>query len=143
MSRQNTYTVPRDANRTPASMGVSQVDGTTVLPLEINPANGALQIEGNVIVTPISSTTATTNTFAADDIGVLILAASPTRKGGTVYNSGPNTAFICFSNTASTTDFIVNMAIDSYYELPYDYVGDVSAICNNAETANLTVSELS
>lgn len=134
---------PRDANRVPALFAVSTVDGVTVVPLEANPANGALQVEGSIVVTPPISNTATTTTFAADDLGVLILAASPTRTGGTIYNSGPNTVFICFSNTASTTDFIVNMAVSSYYELPFDYVGDVSAICNAAETANLTVSELS
>lgn len=143
MSRGNTYSVPRDANRVPALLGVSSVDGTTVLPAEINPISGALIVEGTVVVSPTVSTSATTTTFAADDLGVLILAATPTRTGGTIYNSGPNTVFICFSNTASTTDFIVDMAVGSYYELPFGYVGDVSAICNAAETANLTVSELS
>lgn len=42
MSRGNIYSVPRDANRTPAMMGVSQLDGTTVLPVEIDPITGGV-----------------------------------------------------------------------------------------------------
>lgn len=41
---------PRDANRVPATFGVSSVDGVTVLPIEINPSTGQLLVEASVTV---------------------------------------------------------------------------------------------
>jgi hypothetical protein len=37
MSRGNTYSVPRDANRAPAMMGVNYLNDNEVLPVEIDP----------------------------------------------------------------------------------------------------------
>lgn len=40
------YSAPRDANRVPIMLGVSTADGTTPLPLEVDPTSGELQISG-------------------------------------------------------------------------------------------------
>ena len=47
MSRNISTSVPRDANRTPVTFGVSSVDGVTPVPIEVNPANGQLLVSAS------------------------------------------------------------------------------------------------
>lgn len=120
---------------------VSDLDGVTPVNLEANPATGALQVEGNLVVSPPDSPTANTATYTIDDTGTLILAAQVNRLGGTIFNSGPDRCYINFSGTPSVTDYIVAMIPGAYYEFPFSYTGDVSAICDTGETADITVGE--
>lgn len=48
MSRGNTYSLPRDANRVPITAGVSTSDGITPVPLEVDPNTGLLQTNATI-----------------------------------------------------------------------------------------------
>lgn len=45
MSRGNTYSLPRDANRVPVVAGVSTADGTTTVPIEVDPVSGGVVVD--------------------------------------------------------------------------------------------------
>lgn len=132
---------PRDANRVPALFAVSTVDGVTVVPLEANPANGALQIEGSF--SPPSSSLVFGTAVGVTDTTGIILAANPSRTGATIFNEGPDSCYVNFGPIAWNNVFVVKMVVNSYYEVPYGWVGDISAVCDTAENANLAVTELS
>ena len=139
MSRGNTYSVPRDANRTPAILGVSSVDGTTVLPAEINPLTGGLLVED--LGGGGGSTTDTFSSISVTDAGQTVLNANTNRTGATVYNEGTDSVFLTLGTTASLTAYNVQMVASSYYEVPFGYTGKITAICNTGETATLRVGE--
>lgn len=142
MSRGNTYSVPRDANRVPALLGVSSVDGTTVLPAEINPATGALITETTVVVNNPTDVD-NFNNVLVDDTGTILFAAKADRVGATIFNEGPDVVFIKLGSGASPTSYNVRMVLNSYYELPYTWVGEISAICDVGGTAQVRAGELS
>jgi hypothetical protein len=48
MSRLNTYTVPHDANRLPATMGVSKATPSKVLPVTIDDTTGGVIVSSSV-----------------------------------------------------------------------------------------------
>lgn len=49
-----TYAAPTDADRRPTLIGVSEADGITPLPLEVDPNSGALLTSGVSVLIPYS-----------------------------------------------------------------------------------------
>lgn len=82
------YSSPRDANRVPATFGVSTVDGITPVPLEVNPANGQLQVNAAVTISgsaiPASGLTTAVAVQIVDGSGNQITSFG----GGTQYTDG-------------------------------------------------------
>lgn len=133
------YSAPRDANRIPVIMGVSSVDGFSPVPLEVNPVTGRLLAESAAAV--ISSNTSTLPTATVTTTSSVILAVNASRLGVTIYNEGPSTAYVALSGTASLTAYTIQIALGGYYELPFSFRNNLSAITASS-TAVLRVTEL-
>lgn len=69
------------------------------------------------------------------------LALNTNRIGATIFNEGPSTAYVKLGGTASATSYTVQVLINSYFEIPFQYTGIVDAICVSG-TAQLRVTEL-
>lgn len=71
---------------------------------------------------------ATVTTVASSATSVTILNESKRRLGFLVYNDSNQKLYLKFGATASTTDFTVAIASDSYYEAPLGYNGRVDGL---------------
>ena len=64
---------------------------------------------------------------------VAILAADPARLGATIYNDATLPLLLLLgSGAASATAFTIKMVADSYYEVPFGYVGAITGIWTGA-----------
>jgi hypothetical protein len=88
--------------------------------------------QATIPVTTTPSTTCTGTSVAANAASVTLLAANAARKGATIYNDPAGGAgsnmFVKLGTTASATDFIVRLAPNAYYEVPFNYTGRIDAI---------------
>lgn len=53
---------------------------------------------------------------------VTLLAANADRVGGTFYNSSTQVLYLKYGSGASTTDFTVAIASNTFWEMPHNYV---------------------
>lgn len=107
-----------------------QPDGAYALRVVDTSAAGSTPASAGATTTPALGTTVST-----------VLAANSARKGATVYNSSTlANAFLSLGGSATLSSFTVKLVPGAYYELPYAFVGSVTAIGDAAGT--LTVSEL-
>lgn len=110
--------------------------------------NGAVTatITGSVTATAPVSNTATRTAVPFDDAapGVVLLAANANRLGATVYNNSDGSMFLALGAVVATlTDFTVKLVPGAYYEVPYNFRGQLSAIWEAATTAgDAQVTEL-
>ncbi len=86
-------------------------------------------------------TLATMSTVAASATTVTLLESNGYRAGATIYNSGSNNLFVCFSATCTTSAYVVKMVAGAYYELPFRYGGAISGIWDVA-TGSALISSL-
>lgn len=90
----------------------------------------------------LASTSAITSVSAATS-STSLLAASATRYGATIYNDSTAICYLLLnSGTASTTNYTVQLAANSYYEVPFGYTGAIKAIWASA-TGAARISEFS
>lgn len=61
---------------------------------------------------------ATVASVACSTTVATLLAASGSRKGGTIYNNAATDLYVKFGSTASSTDFTLKMGPGDYFELP-------------------------
>lgn len=116
-------------------------DGSTS-PTPISPAKAgqlpaALTAAGNLKVAiqeaPAKASSATLTAVAQSANSVAILAADPARLGATIFNDATLPLLLLLgSGQASATSFTLKMAADSYYEIPFGYVGAVAGIWTGA-----------
>lgn len=88
-----------------------------------------------VIVTEQTSSTSALTNVPANVASVTILAANAARLGATVYNDTTlgNLFLKLNSAAASAMSFTVRMVPQSYYEVPFDYVGAITGIWDVAD----------
>lgn len=72
---------------------------------------------------------------------VSVMNANQNRKGGTIYNNAGTTVLIKLGTAATTSVYTVKMVDQSYYELPFGYVGVVAGI-SASNAGILTVTEI-
>jgi hypothetical protein len=79
------------------------------------------------------ATTATSTTFAT------ALASNTSRKGATIFNEGTGIMYLTLGTaTTSTSQYTTRLSGGDYYELPYNYTGQVGYIFVSAGTARVT-----
>lgn len=89
---------------------------------------------GTVIVpSGVRSSTGTQSSVASSASSVTILAANTTRLGASVYNDSTQILYLLLaSGTASSTNYTLQMASNTLYEVPFDYQGIIKGIWASA-----------
>lgn len=93
---------------------------------------------------PIKATIGTITSVISSITSVTILASNASRKGMTVYNDSTAILYLALtSGAASTTAYTIQMAANSYYEIPFEqmYTGTITGIWASAN-GNARVTEL-
>lgn len=116
----------------------SFTDGNMV-PLSTD-TSGNLRVTGSLIIDK-SSTSAITSVASATS-STSILASNASRILATIYNGANKTMYLALASTASTTSYTIQMDANSYFELPADYTGAISAVWANGVSGNALVTEL-
>ena len=79
------------------------------------------------------ATTSTSTTFAT------ALASNTSRKGATIFNEGAGIMYLSLGTaTTSTSQYSVRLSSGDYYEVPFNYTGQVGYIFATAGTARVT-----
>lgn len=109
----------------------------------ISDNGGSITIDGSVSVIGFeNSTESSTTNISLTTSESILLPANSNRKGATIFNNSTTAiAYLNFGTTVSTTDFIIAMPPNSYYEVPFKYTGRIMIIASSA-TGFVTVSEL-
>jgi hypothetical protein len=106
------------------------------LPLAIYNTTGTVtaQITGTVTVQPVQSATATRSNVGAAAADTLILASNAARDGGSVFNDSASATLYLSLGTgaASLTSYSVAMTPQSYFEIPYQFTGELRGIWSAA-----------
>jgi hypothetical protein len=105
-----------------------------------NSSGQPFPISGTVTANPSTSTsggtgatTATSTTFST------ALASNTSRKGATIFNEGTGIMYLTLGTaTTSTSQYTTRLSGGDYYELPYNYTGQVGYIFGSAGTARVT-----
>lgn len=87
-------------------------------------------------LTPAQSSVASSNT------NVTLLASNVDRKGATIFNDSTQILYLKLGATASTSSYTTQMATNSYYEIPFGYVGIIDGIWASAN-GNARITEIS
>ncbi len=114
-----------------SSWYVVLTDGTSSAALGSSTTNPIFVTGTLSISQSCNLTSVTANVPAVQEIATLD-EINEGRKGLFLYYNGNKTAFIKLGNSASQTDFTVRMSARSYYEVPGDYCGIVTATWNAA-----------
>lgn len=95
------------------------------------------------VAAEVTSATATLANIASSATSVTLIALNAARLGGAIYNDSSAILYVKFGSTASATSFTVEMAANSYYELPGTpiYTGVITGIWASA-TGSARVTEL-
>lgn len=141
------------ANGTPWNENVAQINGVTPLmgngvtgtgSLRVTLASDTTSNTNPLLIASNTATTGTITTVASSATSVTILASNTARKGMTVYNDSTAILYLALTSTAaSTTAYTVQMAANSYFELPFvqRYTGTITGIWASA-TGNARVTEM-
>lgn len=106
--------------------------------LYITPTTGSVfTVTGSVVseVTTVQQTSSATNFFSISSTvtSLLALGANSTRKGASFYKEGGGDAYLLLgTSSASKTLFTVKLSVNSLYELPYNYTGEVHLVFSTA-----------
>lgn len=125
----------------PAAALLAELDDTSPTTVTENQA-GALRLstDRSLLTTP-RSVTPTQTSVAASATTVSLLASNANRKGATLYNDSTAILYLKLGATASTTSYSVQMASNTYYEVPYGYIGAIDGIWALA-TGNARITEI-
>lgn len=94
------------------------------------------------VTTKQSSSTGTETNVASSATSVTVLASNASRLGATVYNDSTQILYLLLgSGTASNSNYTLQMAAGSYYEVPFGYTGQLTGIWASAN-GNARVTEL-
>lgn len=84
---------------------------------------------------------ATHSTVASSASSVALLAANPARRGASIQNTSTAILYVRMDGdtATATTGHSVQMASNTYFEVPYGYIGAISGIWASANgQANMT-----
>lgn len=87
------------------------------------------------------SNTATLTSVASSASSVQLLAANASRRGASIQNTSTSILYVLLgtASATATTAHSVQMAANTYYEIPYGYTGAVQGIWSSANgQANMT-----
>ena len=112
-------------------------EGITMVPNEEDDA----VIFSAVAATAGPSSTSTLTSVAASITTVTVLALNNGRKGATIYNDAAAILYLALGSGASVTNFTAKLFSETYYEVPYEYLGIITGIWNVA-TGAARVTEL-
>lgn len=107
---------------------------------------GFVQVGGSVlvpvIVKPIPASTSAITPVAAANATTTVLAANANRLGATVYNNADKTMYLALASGATNTNFTVALdANGAYYEVPFSYVGIITAYWDAGVTGSAYATE--
>lgn len=99
------------------------------------------QISSSVQGSGGRSSTGTQTSVSSSATDVTVLASNSLRLGGSVYNDSTVTLYVlCASGTSSTSLYTVQIAPNSYFEIPFNYTGVLKGLWASA-TGNARVTE--
>lgn len=113
------------------------------------PSAGILTVQGNAsgVAIPVSGTfttdkssTGTITSVASSASSVTILASNANRILASVYNDSTSTLYLAMAGTATTSAYTIQIARNSYWELPLSYNGVISGIWSSAN-GNARITE--
>ena len=143
------------ANATPWNENIAQIAGSTIAVAAAGIAKvGLTDGSGNTISSTsnaldvnIKSTTngaasASPTSKARSNASQTFLALNANRKGATIYNDSSALLYVKFGAVATTSDFTVRLATQSYYEVPFNYPGRIDGIWASAGTGAALITEL-
>lgn len=87
------------------------------------------------------SNTATLTSVASSASSVQLLAANSQRRGASIQNTSTSILYVLLgtASATATTSHSVQMAANTYYEIPYGYTGAVQGIWASVNgQANMT-----
>ncbi len=94
--------------------------------------DGGVDVNGRLLVanTPAVSGTATLTSVVANIASVTLLAANTARKGASIANTSTSILYLRIGGgtATATTGHSVQMAANTYFELPYGYTGAITGI---------------
>jgi len=121
------------------NLGGMAPDGSVYVVL----TDGAGNLGSTVTNSPATASTGTQTSVASSATDVTILAANTNRKGVVIFNDSTQTLFLLFgAGTSSNTNYSVQLASNSYFELPPPtlYTGIIKGIWASAN-GNARVTE--
>ena len=93
-------------------------------------------IAATLITKEVRAATATPSNVASSASSVTILASNANRLGATVFNDSTQVLYLLFgSGTASATNYSVQMATLTYFEVPFEFTGQLTGIWASANGA--------
>lgn len=99
-------------------------------------------VSGTVTADPTFPATAAVTSVAASASNVTLKASNAARRGLSVYNDSSAILYVKFGATASSSSYTIQMAANSYYELPQPcYTGIIDGIWASA-TGNARITEV-
>jgi hypothetical protein len=96
---------------------------------------------GTIGVKQLQSSSPTVTTVAGNASNVTLLASNANRLGATIFNDSVASLYVKFGATASVTSFTIRMSSGSYYELPFNYTGQIDGIWS-AATGSARITEI-
>lgn len=112
------------------------------VPVVLASNQSAVPVSGSITANPPTSTTGTRTDIAQSSVSQIFLASNVSRKGATVYNDALTNLFLKLGATASSSDFIVRLSTQDYYEVPFNYTGRIDGIWASAGAGNARITEL-
>jgi hypothetical protein len=96
---------------------------------------------GRLVMIDEKAGTSAVTRVATSTANVQLLAANTSRLGATIVNDATVTMFLKLGVTASNTSYTVLLAAKGYFEVPFDYTGEIDAILSSS-TGNAQITEL-
>ena len=121
-----------------AGTGTFLIDNAVGQSVAVDDNGGSLTVDGTVSLS--TSSTGTRTDIARSNANQTFLSANASRKGASVFNDAAANLFIKCGATASTTDFLVRLQSQDYFEVPFNYTGRIDGIwaSNGAGSARVT-----
>jgi hypothetical protein len=105
--------------------------------------NAGNSATGLPVTATVSSGSAVTRVVSSAT-DVIILAENTARRGASVYNSDANALrLLLAAGTSSATNFSVEMASNTYFEVPFGYTGALKGIWTAVGAGAAQVTEYS
>jgi hypothetical protein len=91
-------------------------------------ATQPVSIAATITTKETRSSTPNSSFVNSNTSSIVILASNANRLGATLYNDSTQVAYVKLGVTASTTSYTIQMLPNSYYEVPFNYTGEIDAI---------------
>jgi hypothetical protein len=101
-------------------------------------------LQGRIVTQaePPKASTSSVTSVAGNAGNVTLLAANTGRLGATIYNDSTAILYLKLGVTASATSFTSKIQPESYYEVPFNYIGIIDGIWASA-VGNARITEVS